>query len=116
MLYDLSAAMIERNEIAYINPNKCLSRQQELMGSKPEREIQLDATKTSLVVKEQSQGAEINISSDLALYQALQRRTLALDLAGLVSYNVMRKWIDRLFALYSHSWIPKGYTGAALAG
>ena len=106
MLYDLCAAMIERNEIAYINPNKCLSRQQELMGSKPKREIQLDATKTSLVVKEQSQGAEINISSDLALYQALQRRTLALDLAGLVSYNVMRKWIDRLFALYSQSPAP----------
>ena len=105
-LYDLCAAMIERNEIAYVNPNKCLSRQQELMGSKPEREIQLDATKTSLVVKEQTQGTEINISSDLALYQALQRRTLAMDLTGLVSYEVMRKWIDRLFALYAQSPAP----------
>ena len=76
------------------------------MGSKPEREIQLNATKTSLVVKEQSHGAEISISSDLALYQALQRRTLAMDLAGLVSYEIMRKWIDRLFALYSQSPAP----------
>ena len=27
LLYDLCATMIERNEVAYINPNKCLSRQ-----------------------------------------------------------------------------------------
>jgi hypothetical protein len=98
--------MIQRNEIAYINPNRCLSRQQELMGAKPEKEIQLDATKTSLVVKEQSTHAEINISSDLALYQALQRRTLAMDLTGLASYEVMRKWIDRMFALYAQSPAP----------
>ena len=76
------------------------------MGSKPEKEIQLDASKTSLVVKEQQSSAEIHIASDLALYQALQRGTLALDLTGIASYEVMRKWIDRLFALYSQSPAP----------
>ena len=102
-LYDLCAAMIERTEVSYINPNRCLSRQQELMGSKPEKEIQLDATKTSLIVKEQQSHSEISISSDLALYQALQRRTLAMDLTGLASYEVMRKWVDRLFSLYAQA-------------
>ena len=105
-LYDACAAMIERNDMSYINPNRCLSRQQELMGSKPEKEIQLDATKTSLVVKEQQSHSEINISSDLALYQALQRRTLAMDLTGLASYEVMRRWVDRLFALYAQAPAP----------
>jgi len=105
-LYDACATMIERNEVSYINPNRCLSRQQELMGSKPEKEIQLDATKTSLVVKEQQSHSEISISSDLALYQALQRRTLAMDLTGLASYEVMRKWVDRLFALYAQAPAP----------
>ena len=71
--------MVEKNEVAYIGPTKCLSRQQELMGSKPEKELQLDVSKTSLVVKEQANNAEIHITSDLSLYQALQRRTLALD-------------------------------------
>ena len=33
-LYDICNSMIEKNEVAYINPNRCLSRQQELMGSK----------------------------------------------------------------------------------
>ena len=105
-LYDLCAGMIEKNEVAYISPSKCLSRQQELMGTKPEKEIQLDSTKTALVVKEQNNVAEINITSDLSLYQAMQRRTLALDLTGLVSYEVMRKWIDRLFSLYSQPPAP----------
>ena len=105
-LYDLCASMIEKNEVAYISPSKCLSRQQELMGTKPEKEIQLDSTKTALVVKEQNNVAEINITSDLSLYQAMQRRTLALDLTGLVSYEVMRKWIDRLFSLYSQPPAP----------
>ena len=105
-LYDLCAAMMEKNEVTYIGPTKCLSRQQELMGGKPEKEIQLDASKTSLVVKEQQNVAEIHITSDLSLYQALQRRTLALDLTGLASYEVMRKWIDRLFALYAQSPAP----------
>ena len=105
-LYDLCASMIEKNEVAYISPSKCLSRQQELTGTKPEKEIQLDSTKTALVVKEQNNMAEINITSDLSLYQAMQRRTLALDLTGLVSYEVMRKWIDRLFSLYSQPPAP----------
>ena len=30
-LYDLCAAMIEKNEISYISQTKCLYRQQELM-------------------------------------------------------------------------------------
>lgn len=32
--------------------SKCLSRQQELAGMKPEKEVQLDATKGSLIVME----------------------------------------------------------------
>lgn len=105
-LYDLCFQMLELNEVMYISPNKCLSRQQEITGSKPEKEIQLDSTKTGLVVKEQSSHAEVNISSDLLLYQAIQRRSLAMDLANLASYEVMRKWTDRLFAMYSQSPAP----------
>jgi hypothetical protein len=77
--------MIEKNEVSYISPSKCLSRQQELMGTKPEKEIQLDSTKTALVIKEQNNTTEISITSDLSLYQAMQRRSLALDLTGLVT-------------------------------
>ena len=60
------------------------------MGNKPKKGIQLDDTKTALVIKEQPSLAEINITSDLVLYQALQRRALALYLTGLATYEISR--------------------------
>ena len=105
-LYDLCAQMVERNEVAYINPSKCLSRQQELVGAKPEKELQLDASKTGLVIKEQPITQEINISSDLALYQAMQRRALAMDLTNIATYEVMKRWTDRMFAVFSQPPAP----------
>ena len=104
-LYDLCAQMVERNDVAYISPSKCLSRQQELIGAKPEKELQLDASKTGLVIKEQTMTREINLTSDLALYQAMQRRALAMDLINLASYEV-KKWTDRMFAIFAQPAAP----------
>ena len=105
-LYDLCVQMVERNEIAYISPTKCLSRQQELVGAKPEKELQLDASKIGLIIKEQPAVQEISVSSDLALYQAMQRRALAMDLTGLATYEVSKRWLDRMFAIYAQSPAP----------
>lgn len=105
-LYDLCASMIESNEIKYISPSKCLTRHQELQGQKPDKEIQLDATKSNLVVKEQPVAREINITSDLMLCQAMQRRALALDLVGLASFGTVMKWTDRMFELLARQPAP----------
>ena len=66
----------------------------------------MDATKTTLVLKEPQPKMEISLTADLALYQAIQRRSLALDLTNLVSFEVMRSWTDRLFSLYSQAPAP----------
>ena len=108
-LYDLCAQMVERNEVAYISPSKCLSRQQELTGAKPEKELQLDASKTGLVIREQPITQEINLTSDLALYQAMQRRALAMDLANLASYEVMKKWTDCMFAIFLPNLLRRAF-------
>ena len=60
--------------------------------------------KTALVIKEQCAIQETNINSDLALYQALKRRTLAMDLTGLATFEVSKKWIARIcFNLFTSS-------------
>lgn len=105
-LYDLCAQTVERNEVAYISPSKCLSRQQELTGAKPEKELQLDASKTGLVIKEQPMTQEISLTSGLALYQAMQRRALAMDLTNLATYEVMKRWTDRMFAIFAQPAAP----------
>ena len=102
-VYDLCTDMIEKNQIVYLSPTKCLSRQQELVGSKPEKELQLDSTKSALVVKEQNSTHEISLTSDLMLHQAIQRRAIAMALTKMVTCDVMRKWTDRLFAMYSQT-------------
>ena len=105
-LYDLCMTIFETEEIRYISPSKCLSRQQELATLKPEKEVQLDAEKGSLVVKEVTNQKEISISSDLALFQALTRRALAFDLIGLATYTNVHRWHTRMFALMEQAPAP----------
>ena len=105
-LYDLVMNIYENEEIRYIAPSRCLSRQQELAGIKPEKEFQLDAAKGSLVFKEVANTKEIQISSDLALFQAMTRRALAFELIGLASFSVVQKWHSRMFALMEQAPAP----------
>ncbi len=106
MLYDLCLTIFDSEEIRYIPPSKCLSRQQELAGQKPEKEVQLDSAKGSLIVKEVNNQKEIHLSSDLALYQAMARRALAFDLIGLATYTTVHKWHCRMFALMEQPPAP----------
>lgn len=80
--------------------------QQEVSGSKSDKEIQLDASKTNLVVSDQPLTKEISISSDSALRQAMMRRTLAFDVIGLATFDVMQKWNTRMFELYAQQPAP----------
>ena len=50
-LYDKYAAMLDQDELQYIPPSRCMTRQQELAGEKPDKMIQLDSAKSGLVVK-----------------------------------------------------------------
>lgn len=108
-LYDQFTAMLESNELKYIAPNKCLTRQMELSGAKPEKQIKLDEGKNNLVLKDSHPEKEMDVGSDLALFQAMNRRALAMDLVGMASYDTVMKWHNRLFAMMSQAPAP-GFT------
>ena len=105
-LYDRFAAMMERDELEYIGPNKCLTRQQELSGEKPDKQIQLDSSKAGLIVKDAEHEKEVQITSDLALQQAMVRRNLAMDLVGLASFATLQRWTTRLFTMFQQAPAP----------
>ena len=105
-LYDRFAAMLERDELEYIAPNKCLTRQQELSGDRPDKQIQLDSSKAGLVVKDAEHEKEVQLTSDLALQQAMVRRNLAMDLVGLASFSTMQRWTTRLFTMFQQAPAP----------
>jgi len=106
MLYDQCLTIFASEEIRYIPPSKCLSRQQELANQKPEKGVQLDAAKGSLVGKEVNHQKDVPLCSDLALYQAMSRRALAFDLIGLATYTIVYKWHSRMFALMEQAPAP----------
>ena len=105
-LYDRFAAMLERDELEYIAPNKCLTRQQELSGDRPDKQIQLDSSKAGLVVKDAEHEKEVQLTSDLALQQAMVRRNLAMDLVGLASFTTLQRWTTRLFTMFQQAPAP----------
>ena len=105
-LYDKYAAMLDQDELQYIPPSRCMTRQQELAGEKPDKMIQLDSSKSGLVVKSAEPEREVIISSDLALQQAMTRRNLAMDLVGLATFSVLQRWTTRLFTMYQQPPAP----------
>lgn len=92
--------MLETDELKYIAPYRCLTRQQELAGNRPDKQIMLGDKGAGLVVKDSSGSDkhEIVLCSDLGL----TRSALAMDLVGLASFKVQR-WHGRLFELMAQN-------------
>ena len=105
-LYDRFATMREQEELRFIPPAECVTRDHELAGAKPPRALQLDANRSGVVIKDQEAIEQMALDSDHELYQAMVRRALAMDLVGLASFDIMQKWIERLFETMSQSPAP----------
>lgn len=57
--------MMDSGDLKYIPPNRCLTRQQEIAGSKPEKQIKLDKlndNKTGLVIEGAEPEREISVA------------------------------------------------------
>ena len=98
-LYDRYASMRESEELKYIPPSECVTRDSELAGAKPSKTLQIDASRSNLVFKDEEMVHEMSLVSDLELYQAMLRRALALDLVGLASFSTVQRWVERLFEI-----------------
>ncbi|CAE7223179.1 unnamed protein product [Symbiodinium sp. CCMP2592] len=98
---DKLATMRENDELKYLAPNECITRDAELCCEKPPKALHVDANKTGLVVKDEETTSAISLESDLAL------RALAMDLVGLASYACVQKWNERLFRIMSQDPPPE---------
>ena len=95
-LVDLCSHMCDTNTVTWISPGKCTSR---------ESEIQISSKETAKVFKLEdhqlklgSETAELtaDYSSAIMLQWCLQRRGLALDQVGLVSWEQHEHWVQHL--------------------
>ena len=89
--YNLVYAMLQRDALVYIHPEKFTTRRQELSSQKPNKQVVLDGS-GALNVKEKPTSLTCQTSGELELVQALRRRALAFDLVGICSYDVMNRY------------------------
>ena len=57
-------------------------------------------------MKDAEHEKEVQITSDLALQQAMVRRNLAMDLVGVASFATLQKWTTRLFTMFQQAPAP----------
>eukprot|EP00971_Amphidinium_carterae_P187005 3712003-Amphidinium_carterae.1 len=97
-LVDVAAAMVELSRVRYIPWNECISREQEVLGTKSLRRPE--------VHRAEEQYADV--TTDYNIYLALHRRGVALDLGNVMRYedhNLLAHWLLKEL----HRAPPEGY-------
>ena len=94
---DLFVEMCESGILSYVKPEQCCSRAQEVHAIKKDPTVSTDSAG---MLKLGSKLAEptCEANTELKLKSAWQRRNLAMDLAGLASFQVMEGWTQLLFS------------------
>lgn len=105
-VYDLFAGMLEQGQLKYVHPCKCITRAQEVGAIKPPKEIRLDTSSNALVVKEATQDKDCSTATDMEVWQALTRRSLAMDCIGIMDFQISQKWIQSLFSILQQPSAP----------
>lgn len=111
-LLDLVMQQHEKNEVKHVPLTQCTSRDQETGGYKKDASLSLDAD-GQLKLKPSTVQAKVDTSTDLRVYQALNRRGLAYDQSNLLPYSCHLKWVDTLFAALQRK-VPDGFQSISL--
>jgi hypothetical protein len=111
-LVDLFVEMGESGVLSYIKPEQCCSRAQEIQAIKKDVAVSTDASgMLKLGTKASEPTCEAN--TELKLRSAFQRRNLAMDLAGLASFETAEGWTQLLFSHLLRD-PPRGFAKVSL--
>ena len=111
-LVDLFVEMCETGVLAYTKPEQCCSRAQEVNAIRKDPTVSTDASgMLKLGSKTMDQTCEAN--TELKLRAAWQRRTLAMDLSGIASFDVVEGWVQYLFSQLMRDQ-PRGFSKVSL--
>ena len=80
--------------LQYVKPESCCSRAQEAQSVRKDTSLSLDSAGS---IKLATADLSCDTSSEIKLRAALQRRSLAMDLAGLATFTVVEGWVQFLF-------------------
>ena len=102
-----------KNEIAYITPEKSVSRTHEVLHQKaPLKQVEVSAE--ALIVKENSSVPDGPVQSALQVQEAMQRRGIGLVFADLIEHDKYSRYLTTLFS-HLHRDPPAGYNRRSVA-
>eukprot|EP00435_Cladocopium_sp_Y103_P059712 s605_g21.t1 len=106
-LLDACAQIHFANELKYLAPERCISRNHEITHQKsPAKQVEIESDR--LIVKEKSEVPDEAAHSALQVKEALERRGIGLVFADVVTYTCYSKYLTSLFA-HMHREPPSGY-------
>ena len=98
-LIDTVFGMLESGSITYIGPSRCHSREFEIQSeAKSKSKSIFTIEQGSLKSTQTSTLDDIDTSTELKLYFALQRRHLAFELVNFLSWSLCQLWLDKLMS------------------
>ena len=110
-LLDLVSQQFEAQQLAYLSPDRCTSREWEVAMGKTSKQIQLDTD--HLVVKEKSDTPDQVAATEMQIYEALRRRGVAYAFADLLEWTVRERYITQLFG-HLRKDPPQGYVKTSI--
>lgn len=109
---DSFVEMCELGVLTYIKAEACCSRAQEVAAIKRDPTVSTDSSGLLKVGTKQSDPT-CETNSELKLRAAWQRRSLAMDLAGLSTFNNVETWVQFLFSHLMRDQ-PRGFSRITL--
>ena len=113
-LLDRFVTQQREDVLRYVPPEQCTSRTHEIMNVSAKPQKVLDIQASTLVVTERLEGSEVPATSALQVQEALTRRGIAMEFAGMISYEVYSRYISRLFA-HLHRDPPPGMSRVSVS-
>ena len=112
-LIDLAFHIVETGALTYIGPSKCHSREMEIQAESKQKAKQIITIEQGSLRSSSSSGLlDVDTSTELRLFFALQRRHLAFELVNLLSWQPCQIWLDKLMGSLLHE---SAHSGPALS-
>lgn len=97
-LIDLCFHMVESGSLLYVPPSKCTSREVEILSeSKAKQKQVVTLEQGSLGTIATPELPSTDVGTELKLMFAMQRRGLAFDLVGLMTWSTHVEWTNKLY-------------------
>ena len=100
-LIDLCQTIYDTGNIVWIHPSKCHKRDSEVKASVKDPKQIVKVESQALRIENETATEEADHETELKLMWCLQRCGFALDMTGVVSWEVHEKWVDALFRSYA---------------